>query len=141
MALGQVAGVVSPIGVSRASDFERVLPVCAQLAKVLPERGLRRGAAVSVTASPSLLITLIAEASAAGAWCAVAGLPSLGLLACAEAGIDLRRLLLVPDITSDWPRATATLLEGCDITVVAPPAPVPEATARRLATRARSHKT
>lgn len=122
------------------SEIEPVLPVTPPLAEVLPERGLRRGSTVSVTASTALLITLIATASGQGAWCAVAGLPTLGLLACAEAGVALERLLLVPDITSDWSRATATLLEGCDITVVAPPTRVTEATARRLAARARAHK-
>ncbi|ADD42621.1 hypothetical protein [Stackebrandtia nassauensis] len=124
----------------RASEIEPVLPVTPPLAEVLPERGLRRGATVSVTASTALLITLVATASANGAWCAVAGLPTLGLLACAEAGVALERLLLVPDITSDWSRATATLLEGCDITVVAPPSKVTEATSRKLAARARAHK-
>lgn len=123
-----------------ASEIEPVLPVTPPLAEVLPERGLRRGATVSVTASTALLISLIATASDQGAWCAVAGMPALGLLACAEAGMAMERLLLVPDITSDWSRAAATLLEGCDITVVAPPVRVTEATARRLAARARAHK-
>lgn len=123
-----------------AARIEPVLPVSPPLAEVLPERGLRRGATISVTASPALLIELIATASAEGTWCAVAGLPTLGLLACAEAGVALERLLLVPDITSDWSRAAATLLEGCDITIVAPPAKVTEATSRRLAARARAHR-
>ena len=42
----------------------------------------------------SILLALLAGASAAGSWCAVVGMPSLGLVAAAELGIALDRPLL-----------------------------------------------
>ena len=77
----------------------RVLRVVAPLAALLPGGGLRRGATVAVTGAvgaTSLMLALLAEASAGGAWAGVVGRPDLGLVAAAEAGIALERLALVP---------------------------------------------
>ncbi|MDN5931733.1 MAG: hypothetical protein L0I24_11835, partial [Pseudonocardia sp.] len=54
----------------------RVLPVAGPLARLLPAGGLRRGSSVAVLGGPgstSLLLGLIAEASADGAWVGVVG--------------------------------------------------------------------
>ncbi|MBW0119495.1 hypothetical protein I4J48_30055, partial [Pseudonocardia sp. KRD-169] len=75
----------------------RVLPVSGPLARLLPAGGLRRGSAVSVLGGPgstSLLLALVAEASAEGAWVGVVGRPELGLVAASEAGVRLDRLAL-----------------------------------------------
>lgn len=100
----------------------RVLPVVAPLAALLPGGGLRRGATVAVTGpagATSLMLALLAEASARGAWAGVVGRPDLGLVAAAEAGIMLRRLALVPYPGADLVAVTAALLDGLDLVAVA----------------------
>ena len=87
----------------------------------------------------SLLLCLLAGTSSRGYWCAVVGLPALGLAAAAELGVDLGHLVLVPRPGSEgrWQSVVATLLETVDLVCLAPGAPVRPADARRLAARAR----
>jgi hypothetical protein len=116
-----------------------LLPVSAPLARLLPAGGLRRGSTVAVAGGPgatSLLLALLAEASAGGAWAGVVGRPELGLVAAAEAGIRLDRLALVPHPGADLPAVTSALLDGLDIVAVAG-AGVRGADRQRLAARAR----
>jgi hypothetical protein len=119
----------------------RLLPVVAPLAGLLLGGGLRRGTTVAVaagTGSTSLLLALLAQASAAGAWAGVVGRPDLGLVAAAEAGVDLERLALVPYPGADLVAVTAALLDGLDLVAVAcPRAQLRAADRQRLAARAR----
>jgi len=128
--------VVEPDGVG-----ERILPVLPELRTLLPGGGLRRGATVAVTTdgpgTTSVLLSVLAGASAAGSWCAVVGVPGLGLAAAAEFGIVLERLALVPDPGPDWPAVVAALLDGLDLVAVAPPGPISAGLGSRLAARAR----
>jgi hypothetical protein len=131
----RAAGIVR--GANERAGVEQALPVSAALRPLLPGAILRRGATVAVTGSTSLLFTLLAEASRAGSWCAAVGLPQLGLVAAAEAGIAVRRLALVPRPGTEWASVVAALLDGVDIVVTAPPGQVPARIAERLAARAR----
>jgi hypothetical protein len=103
--------------------------------------GTRAGGTTPVAEHPaatSLLLALLAEASRSGSWCAVVGLPTLGVAAAAEAGIALDRFALVPTPGPDWPTVVAALLDGFDIVVVrAPAGAVAPTIASRLAARAR----
>lgn len=110
------------------ADVERFLPVVAPLARLLPGGGLRRGSTVAVApgdgpgngpGATSLLLTLLAAASAAGSWCAVVGLPDLGLVAADEAGVELSRLALIASPGPDWVSVVAALLDGVEIVVAA----------------------
>jgi hypothetical protein len=117
---------------------ERALPVPAPLAPLLPGEHLRRGSTVAVHRSVALALALVAEASASGSWVAAVGLPDLGVVAAAEAGIALDRLALVPAPTrKNWAAVVATLLDAIDVVLVRPPAGVRAADTRRLAARAR----
>ena len=116
---------------------DRTLPVLPVLRDLLPGRGLRRGSTVSTQGATSLVIALLAAASRAGSWCAVVGLPTLGALAAAEAGVALDRLALVPHPGPEWTAVVAALLDGVDIVVAAPPGPVAGSMTSRLAARAR----
>lgn len=98
----------------------RVLPVRAELAELLPQRGLRRGSTVVVRGSTSVLLALLAAATEAGSWAAVVGMPELGLLAAAELGVVVRRLALVPRPGAELGAVVAALLDGLDLVVVAP---------------------
>jgi hypothetical protein len=115
----------------------RVLPVLAELAGLLPWGGLRRGSAVVVRDSTSLLLALLAAATAAGSWAAVVGLPDLGLVAAAETGVAVSRLALVPRPGAEFAAVVAALLDGLDLVAVAEPGRLDAATARRLSARAR----
>lgn len=112
------------------------LPVPDELAPLLPD-GLRRGSATAVIGSTSLLLTLLAHACAEGAWAAVVGHPSVGLLAAAQAGVALERLALVPRPGLDAPSVVAALVDGLDVVLVGPGAVLADGDRRRLAARAR----
>jgi hypothetical protein len=85
----------------------------------------------------SLMLALLAEASQAGSWCAVVGVPTLGAAAAAELGIALDRLALVPYPGPEWVNVVAALVDGVDVVVAAPPGPVSAQVASRLTARAR----
>ena len=120
----------------RARVTGRVLPVAPALAGLLPAAGLRRGSTVAVHGGTSLLLALLAEATATGSWAAVVGMPSLGLAAAAEYGVDLRRVALVPRPGAELPAVVAALLDGVDLVAVHSET-VQAAVARRLSARAR----
>ncbi|GAA3842266.1 hypothetical protein GCM10022243_05820 [Saccharothrix violaceirubra] len=142
---GSTTATVAALGVGAAGESTsaptRVLPVRGELAGLLPWGGLRRGSTVSVRASASLLLTLIAAATAEGSWAVVAGLPRCGALAAVEVGVAVHRLALVPRPGRDRgevDRTVAALLDGFDIVAVA--TPVSAASARKLSNRARVRK-
>ncbi|WP_310376510.1 hypothetical protein [Catenuloplanes atrovinosus] len=144
MVLGSaLAQLVRPASEMDESGAHRLLPVAPELSGLLPNRGLRRGSTVAVdTARPasggtSLMLALLAEASRAGSWCAVVGVPALGVLAAAEAGIVLERLALVPYPGPEWPTVVAALIDGVDVVVAAAPDGVSTVVTDRLAARAR----
>jgi hypothetical protein len=144
---------------------ERVLPVLPELSGLFPGGGLPRGGTVLLGPAPvpdrvlgprgtsgpgpamanrrpgltSLLLMVLAGASSLGHWCAVAGLPELGLAAAAELGADLDHLVIIPSPGGEgrWQSVVATLLETVDLVCLAPDAPVRPVDARRLAARAR----
>jgi hypothetical protein len=134
-ALARAAEVARPV----TAAAERRLPVLEPMLPLLPE-GLQRGSTVAVTgaAATSLALDLAAGPSAAGSWVGVLGVPSLGLLAAAEAGVVLGRLVLVarPE-PSAWPSVLATLMDGMDVVIAAPPRSLPAAAGRRLHARLR----
>jgi hypothetical protein len=108
------------------------LPVLPALAGLLPG-GLRRGTVVSAGRWGLLCLALAAEASAAGAWCAVAGVPELGVTAAAGLGLEPSRMLLVADPGPGWPQVVASLLDGCEVVLLRPPGHPSAQIRRRLA--------
>jgi len=105
---------------------EQLLPVPRALESLLPDRGLRRGGTVAVHGSLALALVLVAGASAAGSWVVAVGLPDLGVVAAAEAGIVLERLALVPGAgPAAWASVVAALLDAIDVVLVRPPARLP----------------
>ena len=109
-----------------------VLPVLSALRGLLPRGGLVRGSVVAVAEFGLLCLALMAAASADGAWCAVAGIPEAGVLAAAGLGLDTERTLLVPAPGPAWPQVVASLLDGCELVLLRPPAPAPVQVRRRL---------
>lgn len=117
-----------------------VLPALPAIAPLLPGGVLRPGTVVSVTGSASLALALLAGPSRAGAWCAAVGVPGLGLLAAAEQGIDLDRLVLVAGPGAAWATVVATLVEALDVVLVGPSRDRSAADVRRLAARVRERE-
>ena len=98
------------------------LPVLPALCGLLPRGGLARGSVVAVAEFGLLCLALAAAASADGAWCGIAGIPEAGVLAAAALGLDAGRTLLVPDPGPSWPQVVASLLDGCELVLLRPPA-------------------
>jgi hypothetical protein len=135
--VGGASVVGKAVGAEGGPVAGRVLPTRAELVTVLPWPGLRRGSTVTVHGSVSLLFALLSEATSNGSWAAVVGLPDLGVVAAAEAGVDVSRLALVPRPGSDPVGVIAALLDGMDMVAVGGTERVLDSDARRLSARAR----
>ena len=124
----------------------RLLPVPPPLAPLFPDGALRRGTTVTVAGLPghgatTLALALLAAASQTGSWCAAVGLPDPGVVAVAELGIDLRRVVFVPHPGNGWAEAAGDLLPGVDVVLVRPPGRARLTAARHLTARARERQT
>ncbi len=85
----------------------------------------------------SLALSLLTGASARGHWAAVVGVDDPGVVAMADLGIDLRRVLFVPRPRGAWAESVADLLDGVDVVVVRPPGRAAVGSARVLMDRVR----
>lgn len=121
----------------RRRSEDPVLPLDPALASLLPEQGLQTGCVYSVSPSPSLALALLSAASQRGMWCAVVGMPTLGVEAAAGFGIDLGRLILVPEPGERWLAATSALSEVVPLIVVDPRTRARDAEISRLSARLR----
>lgn len=116
-----------------------LLPVLPALRDLLPGGALQRGSVVAASSWSLLCLALAAGPVASGAWCAVAGLPQIGVRAAADAGVDPGRLLLIPDLGSNWPQVVASLLDGCDLVLLHPPDRPSAQVRRKLEAAVRRH--
>lgn len=137
MSVATVLERADPVVEMASAPARSGLPVLPALAPLLPGGELRRGSTVTVAGSTALVLALLAGPSAAGSWCAVVGVPTLGARAAGEFGVRLDRLALVPSPGGQWSAAVAALFDGMDVVAVRPPARVSAGEARRLAARAR----
>lgn len=138
--LCEVAGLTKPVVLAG----ERRLVVPGPLGVLLPGGGLQRGSVVAVggavgAGASSLVLQLMAAATAAGEWAAAVDLDgTFGALAAAEAGVAMERLAVVRGVAPGrWGRVVATLLEGVSLVAAVVPASLRPADTRRLAARAR----
>ena len=129
------AGVASAVGPLPGG----VVPVLSPLDTLLPQGGLPRGSVVSLqpeeggSGLTSLLFTLLAGPSRP--WSALVGFGDLGLAAAAELGVDLTRLVLVPDPGVDVLQVLSVLIDGVDVIAVsAPGGPIGSASRQRVLT-------
>lgn len=84
-------------------------------------------------------VTSVGFGLLASGWCGVVGLPELGVEAAHEWGVDLSRLVLVPDAGS-WLETVATLIDGLDVVLAPAPVSIAPAAAQRLVARLRSRR-
>jgi hypothetical protein len=120
----------------------RRLAVAEPLGGLLPDGGLRRGSVVTLAGAAgtsSVLLPLLAAATAAGEWAAVveSGV-TLGGAAAGEAGVALERCAFVRPVPAPrWAVVVAALLEGAAVVAAWVPRGIKLGDARRLAARAR----
>lgn len=112
-------------------------PVPPPLTGLLPDGGLKAGAAYSLEVGGALLLALLAGPSQEGHWCGVVGMPEFGAEAAGNAGVSLERLALVPDPGDQWLASTAALAEAVPVIAVRPSGRVRESDAVRLMSRLR----
>jgi hypothetical protein len=113
------------------------LPTDDALTALLPGGAIRAGGTYAVQDSVLLAMTMLRQASVTGAWCAVVGVPSFGVEAAAAAGIDLERLVLVPDPGDQWLAVTAALADVATIVMTRPLGRVVPGDVARLQARLR----
>lgn len=132
--LGELARRIAPV----AMAGDRTLPLRPDLAGIVPG-GLRRGTVVELDGrgATSLALALASGPSAGGSWVAAVGLPALGLVAAAEAGLDLARTALVPDPGERWATVVATFTDALDVVLTGRPPRLRAADARRLTAKVR----
>jgi len=123
----------------------RLLPTNPALADLLPGGALTAGSAYSVADSTTLAMSLLQGPSAAGAWCAVVGVPDLGIEAAAGLGIDLERLVLVPHPGEQWLSVVSALVDVVSVMLVRPPmrdgrVRITDGSASKLASRLRQRE-
>ena len=127
---------------------QRPRPVRGPYAEIFPN-GLRPGTSVAVAAArPSLdaaalrgAITLAAGVVPPDGWVAAVGVPSIGVLAAAEAGLALDHLVFLAAPTTVWGTVAVAAVDAFDVVVLTVPARPRLAEVRRLAGRARERDT
>lgn len=135
----QVEALQARIRAMQATGLEtRGLATHPAIAGLLPGGAVQAGATYSVQDSMTLVMAMLAGPSAAGAWCAVIGMPDFGAEAAARFGIDLQRLVLIPSPGDQWLAVTAAVVDVVTVVVVQPDAAVSDAAAARLSGRLRA---
>lgn len=119
------------------------LDVPAPLAPLIPYGALRAGSSLAVTgeASTSLLLSLAVSAAGEDDWCAIAGMPDLGLRAALDAGLDPCRLVIVPDAAEQAAQVLSALVDGVGVLVLGSRPALAPALWRTLLSRARTRDT
>ncbi|MGF0118767.1 hypothetical protein ACQFYA_20940 [Promicromonospora sp. Marseille-Q5078] len=104
---------------------------------LLPEGRLPQGSVSVVAGSPNLLLALLAASQERDDWIAFVAAPETGYLAAAERGIDLERVIAIPDTHGRPAETVAALLDGMSYVVTGPQIALSPSERRRLLVRAR----
>jgi len=133
-------------GMQRTTLDTRALPTHPALGELLPGGALAAGGVYAVDNSTTLALGLLQGPSAAGSWCAIVGVPDLGVEAAAGLGLDLERLVLVPHPGEQWLAVVSALIDVVSVVLVKPPTAAQarvrlgDAAASRLASRLRQRE-
>ncbi|MBC2682177.1 hypothetical protein GSS87_07175 [Corynebacterium sp. 4HC-13] len=110
------------------------------LSATLSAGGVPRSAVTMVADCPAAHVDMLAAVTREGGCVAVVGYPSLALAAVEAAGGDLERMVVVPDPEPHALAVVGTLVEGLDMVLFAPSAPIAPACARPVEARLRKSK-
>lgn len=132
-----------PAGVQAGSvnEFKAPIPVSDTLKELFPQGGLRRGSVVTVVGSATIALTVVAEATQQGLWCAAVGTPELGAVAAAGLGVELERFPLIPNPGPDWATVVGALVDGFDLILLQTNNALPAPLTRKLEARMRPRGT
>nr|WP_294637948.1 hypothetical protein [uncultured Rhodococcus sp.] len=118
----------------------KTLPVPKPLSELLPRGALARGTALSITGAGSILVGLVATATAAGHHVALIGQPKFGMLAVHEHGGDLSKIALIDPGQADPLDAANICIDGIDLVIsTVHGRDVPPTRARALLARNRTY--
>ncbi|NYE96015.1 hypothetical protein FHU41_002265 [Psychromicrobium silvestre] len=118
----------------------RTLPTHPELRTLLPGGALQAGGIYTVSGSKTLSMAMLAGPSSEGAWCAVLGLPDFNVEAAAHFGIELERLILVPNPGEQWLNVAAALVDIVEVLLLNAPARASAGQAARLGARLRQRE-
>jgi hypothetical protein len=128
-----------PPAAAQSSRTLRTIPVPRPLAELLPHGALARGTALTVTGAGSMLVGIVAAATAAGHHVAIIGQPRFGLLAVHEQGGDLAKVAVIAG-QGDSLEVASICLDGLDLVVTTLGGrDIPPTRSRALLARTRSH--
>lgn len=85
---------------------------------IFPRGVVDRGSVLSIAGAGSVLLGVLAAASAADAHVAIVGMPALSMLRLVEMGGVVERIAVIPDPGPDPVRIAAVLLDGIDVVVL-----------------------
>jgi hypothetical protein len=122
---------------------EQLLDVPEGLQPLFPWGGLQRGWSVGITGHGAWTLTagLLAPSLGEQGWLAVVGAPLVNLVAAAEVGIRMDRVLVIDTPpTGQWGTLIASLLEAVQAVVIAPPSRIGGRDARRIGARLREQR-
>lgn len=115
------------------------LPVSDVVRSFIPDGRLIRGRVIACSgdAAVSVALLVVAQATQAGSWLAVVGVQNMAILAAAERGVALERLVLVhpPQQSKEWSTTVAAVVDGFDLIIMSLPRGVSPSDVRRVQTR------
>lgn len=120
-------------------DDRPPLPVHAALAHIFPH-GLARGAITTINDSTYTALTLIAQATTTG-WVAIIGAPDINYVAAHDIGVNLHKLIVIPDPADHTAEVIATFIDALDLILLGPAIALTPAEQRNLNARARDRGT
>ncbi|WP_066905380.1 hypothetical protein [Millisia brevis] len=94
------------------------LPAPAGMESIFPRGVVDRGSVLSIAGAGSVLLGVLAAATAADAHVAIVGMPALSMLRLVELGGVVDRIAVIPDPGPDPVRIAAVLLDGIDVVVL-----------------------
>ena len=132
-----------PVSEAEDDGLGTRLPVPGPLRTLFPRGSLRAGSSVALegAASTSLLLSLAVAAAGEDSWCAIAGMPDLGLRSAMDAGLDPCRLALAAADGEQRPQVLSALADGVGVLVLGPDLDLAPALWRSLLGRARTADT
>lgn len=105
--------------------------------------GVRAGSSIEVSGpcETSLALAFAAAAMGEESWCALVGMPHVGLAACADIGVDPWRTALVPAPGAQLSPVLSALIDGIDVIVLGADLDLTPAQWRAAENRARTQGT
>lgn len=138
--LTQVSGLISP----QLLASERYLELSGSLAKIFPQGRIQRGSVILfegglnsgvTSATFEFLATELVQKS----WCALVGFENIGFFAAFQKGVNLTKVVSVPDPGQDVAQVAAVLMEAFPIVVLANPRYISFSQVRNLTARIRQN--